>query len=143
MPLFFPVFGLLHWVDRIILALRKRGLHVFCVIVETPFDLIPNKGLPHYTLKRYCYEIYVFIVVIAKGCESERWDLGVKNLRKIFFGIGPQRARAGTPGHAMAQRPSFGIQVWSQKQAKKKLGGRGPFQENRHQTPTYSPRNGL
>ena len=57
--------------------------------METLFDLIPNKGLPHYILKRYCYGIYVFIVVIAKGVEGERWDLGVKNLRKIFFGIGP------------------------------------------------------
>ena len=142
MPLFFPVFGLLHWVDRIILALRKRGLHVFCVIVETPFDLIPNKGLPHYTLKRYCYEIYVFIVVIAKGCESERWDLGVKNLRKIFFGIGPQRARAGTPGHAMRRRAAFDIQVWSLNQARKKLGGRGPFQENGTPNLLYYPRNG-
>ena len=64
--------------------------------METPFDLIPNKGLPHYTLKRYCYEIYVFIGVIAKGCESERWDLGVKNLRKIFFG---DRPTAGACGH--------------------------------------------
>ena len=139
MPLFFPVFGLLHWVDRIILALRKRGLHVFCVIVETPFDLIPNKGLPHYTLKRYCYEIYVFIGVIAKGCESERWDLGVKNLRKIFFGIGPQRARAGTPGHAMAQESSFGIQVWSQKQARKKIGGKGTISGKWHPQPALLP----
>ena len=64
--------------------------------METPFDLIPNKGLPHYTLKRYCYEIYVFIVVIAKGVEGERWDLGVKNLRKIFF---RDRPTAGACGH--------------------------------------------
>ena len=107
--------------------------------METPFDLIPNKGLPHYTLKRYCYEIYVFIGVIAKGCESERWDLGVKNLRKIFFGIGPQRARAGTPGHAMAQRPSFGIQVWSQKQARKKIGGKGTISGKWHPQPALLP----
>ena len=109
------------------------------MIAETPFDLIPNRGLPHYTLKRYCYEIYVFIGVIAKGCESERWDLGVKNLRKIFFGIGPQRARAGTPGHAMAQRPSFGIQVWSQKQARKKIGGKGTISEKWHPKPALLP----
>ena len=100
--------------------------------METPFDLIPNKGLPHYTLKRYCYEIYVFIGVIAKGCESERWDLGVKNLRKIFFGIGPQRARAGTPGHAMTRRAAFGIQVWSLNQARKKIGGKGTISGKWH-----------
>ena len=136
MPLFFPVFGLLHWVDRIILALRKRGLHVFCVIVETLFDLIPNKGLPHYTLKRYCYEIYVFIGVIAKGCESERWDLGVKNLRKS--------GRVRAPQDMLWRRDLLLVfRFGARNRLEKKLGGRGPFQENRLQTPAYSPRNGL